>query len=970
MKKQSILFQAICFFLLSLPLILPAQIGINNSNTNPDPSAMLDVQSNNKGLLIPRMTTNQRDAIANPAMGLRIFNLDDSTTHVFDGIAWTKVGTLDLRDEPSRKWTQLANFPGTARSYAVSFSLNGKGYIGLGLGNGSTPFDDLYEYDPDTDTWTQKADFPGGARFAASVFTSNGKAYIGLGADGNSNLKKDFYAYNPDTDTWTQKADFPGVPRGGATAFSLYGQGFVGTGATLSANSSIQDFYRYNPSNNLWTPIADYPGIERTGAAVFVLNGKAYVGAGSNTQGNTSDFYAYDPFTNSWTPKANLFNNIIRGEVVSFVIEGKAYVGTGTANSSSKGEKEFFEYDPVANSWIQIGDFAGAERVGASSFVIQGKAYVGIGQHFSVDKDDFFEFRIGPAYVLNMDSGDIFANSFVGDGSQLTNLPSDNLGDHMVMQNIQLGDHYLSGDGDDEGLSVSATGRIGMGTQTQASLMHLWHDSEGDTTGIKLTANNGATNSLMYLEEGDFILRKKNQTDQLVLDVDGFVGIGTNEPNQALSVNGNIEVNGEDPDLIFRDETGGENRHSMIRTAFVPAGISSQQEMQFHVSSNGNDGAKMGMKITGEGKVGIGNMTNKSPSTTLHLEETNPSLRLVDERAQASGAGTVLGTIEWYTRDASFGGVDYNEIGSIEVINVNGTATPDTRMEFAVWNNDAVGTHEKRPFGIWPNGNIAMGDGTTEPTKAKVEIFGSADYKLTNSYGWLNNSGPTGITAAPLTAIDYSLYAESRIAASSFHAHSDARIKRIEGISDSETDLATLMHIQITDYRLRDSIAKGNHPTKKVIAQQVAQVYPQAVNTNLTEVVPDIYQRAEVKSGWIMLATDLKPGERVKLITQKGSHVYEVLEAEASRFKVSVPSTELRSSLTSELFVYGREVNDFHTVDYEALAMLNVSATQEQQRIIEELKEEIHLLQLENTRLQNRLEARLQALEALLSTSK
>ncbi len=33
--------------------------------------------------------------------------------------------------------------------------------------------------------------------------------------------------------------------------------------------------------------------------------------------------------------------------------------------------------------------------------------------------------------------------------------------------------------------------------------------------------------------------------------------------------------------------------------------------------------------------------------------------------------------------------------------------------------------------------------------------------------------------------------------------------------------------------------------------------------------------------------------------------------------------------LSKTVFVYGREVNDFHTVDYEALSMLNVSATQE-----------------------------------------
>ncbi|MEL6142585.1 MAG: hypothetical protein AAFU67_13310, partial [Bacteroidota bacterium] len=42
---------------------------------------------------------------------------------------------------------------------------------------------------------------------------------------------------------------------------------------------------------------------------------------------------------------------------------------------------------------------------------------------------------------------------------------------------------------------------------------------------------------------------------------------------------------------------------------------------------------------------------------------------------------------------------------------------------------------------------------------------------------------------------------------------------------------------------------------------------------------------------------------------------------------------------------YGREVDDFHTVDYEAIAMLNVSATQEQEREIQSQKAQIEALQ-------------------------
>jgi len=53
--------------------ILPAQVAVNTDGTPANNSAMLDVKSTDKGVLLPRMTLTQRDAIANPAEGLMIY---------------------------------------------------------------------------------------------------------------------------------------------------------------------------------------------------------------------------------------------------------------------------------------------------------------------------------------------------------------------------------------------------------------------------------------------------------------------------------------------------------------------------------------------------------------------------------------------------------------------------------------------------------------------------------------------------------------------------------------------------------------------------------------------------------------------------------------------------------------------------------------------------------------------------------
>ncbi len=67
---------------------LMAQVSITSDNSLPDASAMLDVKSTAKGMLVPRMTTVQRDAIATPATGLLVFVTDTNSFWYYNGTAW------------------------------------------------------------------------------------------------------------------------------------------------------------------------------------------------------------------------------------------------------------------------------------------------------------------------------------------------------------------------------------------------------------------------------------------------------------------------------------------------------------------------------------------------------------------------------------------------------------------------------------------------------------------------------------------------------------------------------------------------------------------------------------------------------------------------------------------------------------------------------------------------------------------
>ena len=88
--------------LLLAPMISIGQVGINTAN--PDPSAMLEIESPDKGFLMPRLTTANRTAMAN-VQGMMVYDSDLNQFFYNDGGQWvlfltgasaTQAGTFDL----------------------------------------------------------------------------------------------------------------------------------------------------------------------------------------------------------------------------------------------------------------------------------------------------------------------------------------------------------------------------------------------------------------------------------------------------------------------------------------------------------------------------------------------------------------------------------------------------------------------------------------------------------------------------------------------------------------------------------------------------------------------------------------------------------------------------------------------------------------------------------------------------------
>jgi hypothetical protein len=78
-----------------------SQVSITTDGSQPDPSAVLDLKSNSKGFLPPRLTTQQIWQLQNPAAGLVVFNTETGKLTVFDGTNWHELTQGNCVPQPT-----------------------------------------------------------------------------------------------------------------------------------------------------------------------------------------------------------------------------------------------------------------------------------------------------------------------------------------------------------------------------------------------------------------------------------------------------------------------------------------------------------------------------------------------------------------------------------------------------------------------------------------------------------------------------------------------------------------------------------------------------------------------------------------------------------------------------------------------------------------------------------------------------
>ena len=151
------------FFLFSFSLFSQVGIGTNS----PDASSVLDIRSasNDKGILIPRMTQAQRNAISSPAIGLMIFQTDGNIGFYFyNGSSWEGFGEVKTVNGNSPApngnvtLTFLATQTGTQAFRAATASPS-DGLVHIVTGDLPAENNKVYIYSSGLATWTLSTSF-------------------------------------------------------------------------------------------------------------------------------------------------------------------------------------------------------------------------------------------------------------------------------------------------------------------------------------------------------------------------------------------------------------------------------------------------------------------------------------------------------------------------------------------------------------------------------------------------------------------------------------------------------------------------------------------------------------------------------------------------------------------------------------------------------------------------------------------
>ena len=483
-------------------------------------------------------------------------------------------------------------------------------------------------------------------------------------------------------------------------------------------------------------------------------------------------------------------------------------------------------------------------------------------------------------------------------------------------------------------------GNVGIGTAPSATYKL---DVNGSINATSLLINGTAVNQSQWITSGTRIYYNTgNVTIGTTTDSsdDGNVNIVT--PDSTLYVRGSATASGQ-TNITFRGGLEGNSNGKVRIWLLNDAGHSSY--IQSEHTGNGNTHLTFGtangnflptekMKISNDGRIDINNslvMTGTSP--TIYLKDTDNRSGMIHMNSSVmyflNGAGN--GSETWTQQQGQDWPLQLNMNNNRATF--GGVVTTPAISTSTFY--DFSGTYLK----------MVLGSGYTE--------FYGTSATSTNNFIYAGNGYAYFSSASTNFADLVAKFNGSTWTTSWIGASSSIKIKQdIEELDDAEC-LNKLLQLRPVKYRYID-ITKNFDATKKVygfLAEEVIDVFPEAVNNKNSELIPNIYLMGSVEGDILTISKELELNiEYTCYLSDKTEKIIALEDLGDGKYKIN-KTYETKT----DIFVYGKIDNAFHILKKEYMHAVTISAVQELHRTITRQQDKI-----------NDLETRLARLEAYM----
>ncbi len=483
MKKQLLLFAAALlagFGTISAQTnIYPSSGSAGLGTITPVSSALLDMQSTSQGLLAPRMTKVQRDAIVSPATGLLIYQTNSTPGfYYFSGSAWTAISSKGAN-------TSLSNLAagGTSINVGLTPATNNTIDLGSTTNNWNEVFVNSIKF-MDGTTQSTATVGGGGGGLAGSGSTNYLPKFTAATTVGNSTIYDNFGNVGLNTTSMVGSANF--------TAKSLNTTGYGGMYVDMGGASGRKPFYGYavGGSAKAWTYFDEATNQFRinNNGDQFIIDNAGQIGIGTTSPDaklkvETSGTVPVMKVTKPWTGVgATNFNLVEISNTYTFGYGTGLQAGggqTGLKGVASNGANTGYGVYGTAfgAAGLSIGVYGTAGATAGPAYGVYGTTTSGTTQYAGYfEGRGYFSSNVGigttsPSVRMHIDGGtdaSLASGGFIVNGETTgTNLTIDN-NEIMARNNGVASTLYLNNDGGNISMCYSS-GSVMIGASVPAT---------------------------------------------------------------------------------------------------------------------------------------------------------------------------------------------------------------------------------------------------------------------------------------------------------------------------------------------------------------------------------------------------------------------------------------------------------------------------------------------------------------------